>query len=238
MNIFDERIKTLQDRMRRDGLRAYIIPATDPHMSESYCDRYGAMRKYFCPFRGQDGTLLVTLDSYEIYTDGRYWIEAEKELEGSSCLLVKDGHPGVKNLFDRVNEEAKREGRTPAIARPVLQGVSDAALSVDSFISAASFLSTTRVLTNAAIAGKKDELRGLKENVIIGHLIPAGTGMKRYRNVRLEEDEKLLELQKEVDRARAERKSAEPIDDLDIEDLGDMKTVGASVDIDEGLEDE
>ena len=143
-----------------------------------------------------------------------------------------------KNLFDRVNEEAKREGRTPAIARPVLQGVSDAALSVDSFISAASFLSTTRVLTNAAIAGKKDELRGLKENVIIGHLIPAGTGMKRYRNVRLEEDEKLLELQKEVDRARAERKSAEPIDDLDIEDLGDMKTVGASVDIDEGLEDE
>ena len=93
-------------------------------------------------------------------------------------------------------------------------------------------------MTNAAIAGKKDELRGLKENVIIGHLIPAGTGMKRYRNVRLEEDEKLLELQKEVDRARAERKSAEPIDDLDIEDLGDMKTVGASVDIDEGLEDE
>ena len=143
-----------------------------------------------------------------------------------------------KNLFDRVNEEAKREGRTPAIARPVLQGVSDAALSVDSFISAASFLSTTRVLTNAAIAGKKDELRGLKENVIIGHLIPAGTGMKRYRNVRLEEDEKLLELQKEVDKARAERKSAEPIEDLDIEDLGDMKTVGASVDIDEGLEDE
>lgn len=105
MNIFDERIKTLQDRMRRDGLRAYIIPATDPHMSESYCDRYGAMRKYFCPFRGQDGTLLVTLDSYEIYTDGRYWIEAEKELEGSSCLLVKDGHPGVKNLFDRVKDE-------------------------------------------------------------------------------------------------------------------------------------
>lgn len=143
-----------------------------------------------------------------------------------------------KNLFDRVNEEAKREGRTPAIARPVLQGVSDAALSVDSFISAASFLSTTRVLTNAAIAGKKDELRGLKENVIIGHLIPAGTGMKRYRNVRLEEDEKLLELQKEVDRARAERKAAEPIDDLDIEELGDMKTVGAAVDIDEGQIDE
>ena len=62
--------------------------------------------------------------------------------------------------------------------------------------------------------------------------------MKRYRNVRLEEDEKLLELQKEVDRARAERKAAEPIDDLDIEELGDMKTVGAAVDVDEGQIDE
>ena len=105
MNIFDERIALLQRQMRKDGLRAYIIPATDPHMSESYCDHYGAMRKYFCPFRGQDGTLLVTLDSYEIYTDGRYWIEAEKELEGSSCLLVKDGHPGVKTLFERIRDE-------------------------------------------------------------------------------------------------------------------------------------
>ncbi len=134
-----------------------------------------------------------------------------------------------KHLFDRVNEEAKKEGKTPAIARPVLQGVSEAALSVDSFISAASFLSTTKVLTEAAIAGKKDKLRGLKENVIIGHLIPAGTGMKRYRSVRLEEDEKLLELQKEVDKARRERKLAEPQEDLDVEDLGDMKTVGAAV---------
>ena len=116
--------------------------------------------------------------------------------------------------------------KTPAIARPVLQGVSEAALSVDSFISAASFLSTTKVLTNAAIAGKKDELRGLKENVIIGHLIPAGTGMKRYRSVHLDEDEQLLELQKEVDRVRKEQKAAEPIDDFDAEDLGDMKTVG------------
>lgn len=105
MNIFDERIQRLQNQMRKDGLRAYIIPATDPHMSESYCDRYGAPRKYFCPFRGQDGTLLVTLDSYEIYTDGRYWIEAEKELEGSSCLLVKDGHPGVKTIFERIKDE-------------------------------------------------------------------------------------------------------------------------------------
>ena len=143
-----------------------------------------------------------------------------------------------KHLFDRVNEEAKKEGKTPAIARPVLQGVSEAALSVDSFISAASFLSTTKVLTEAAIAGKKDKLRGLKENVIIGHLIPAGTGMKRYRSVRLEEDEKLLELQKEVDKARRERKLAEPQEDLDVEDLGDMKTVGAAVEAEDTQFDE
>lgn len=139
-----------------------------------------------------------------------------------------------KHLFDRVNAEVKAKGLTPAIGRPVLQGVSDAALTVESFISAASFLSTTKVLTNAAIAGKKDELRGLKENVIIGHLIPAGTGLKRYRNVRLEEDEKLLELQKEVDKARRERKPEAFVeDDLDIEEIADMKTVGADVEIDE-----
>ncbi|MDY5931762.1 MAG: DNA-directed RNA polymerase subunit beta' [Candidatus Ornithospirochaeta sp.] len=137
-----------------------------------------------------------------------------------------------KNLFDRVNEEAKREGRTPAIGRPILQGVSDAALSVDSFMSAASFLSTTRVLTNAAIAGKKDELRGLKENVVIGHLIPAGTGMRRYRTVHLDEDEKLLELQKEVDKARRERKVETVDDDVDIEELGDMKAEGEIADMD------
>ncbi len=143
-----------------------------------------------------------------------------------------------KHLFDRVNEETKKAGGTPAIGRPVLQGVSEAALSVDSFISAASFLSTTKVLTEAAIAGKKDELRGLKENVVIGHLIPAGTGMKRYRNVRLDEDEKLLELQKELDKARRENRISEPQPDLDIEDIGDMETVGTAVDIDDSFTEE
>ena len=143
-----------------------------------------------------------------------------------------------KHLFDRVNDEIKKAGGTPAIGRPILQGVSDAALSVDSFISAASFLSTTKVLTEAAIAGKKDELRGLKENVIIGHLIPAGTGMKRYRNVRLEEDEKLLELQKEIDRARKESRVADPQPDLDIEELADMETVGVPAEAEEAPSEE
>jgi DNA-directed RNA polymerase subunit beta' len=71
----------------------------------------------------------------------------------------------------------------------MFQGITKASLNIDSFLSAASFQETTRVLTNAAIAGSTDYLRGLKENIIIGHPIPAGTGMKRYRNVKLFDDE-------------------------------------------------
>ena len=72
----------------------------------------------------------------------------------------------------------------PAVAKPVLLGITKASLETDSFLSAASFQETTRVLTDAAIKGKVDQLLGLKENVIIGKLIPAGTGMARYRNIR------------------------------------------------------
>jgi DNA-directed RNA polymerase subunit beta' len=88
-----------------------------------------------------------------------------------------------------VLEESKRvreEGLAPAAYQPLLLGITKASLSTDSFISAASFQETTRVLTEAAIQGKVDYLRGLKENVIIGHLIPAGTGMPNYRRLRLE----------------------------------------------------
>ncbi|MCK5671789.1 MAG: DNA-directed RNA polymerase subunit beta', partial [Spirochaetales bacterium] len=90
-----------------------------------------------------------------------------------------------KYKFHSENEKVVREGGEPAVARPMLLGITRASLNIDSFISAASFQETTKVLTNAAIAGSTDTLRGLKENVIIGHLIPAGTGMKRYRNVKL-----------------------------------------------------
>ncbi len=93
-----------------------------------------------------------------------------------------------KFTFNRENERIVREGGQAAVARPLLLGITRASLNIESFISAASFQETTKVLTNAAIAGKTDELRGLKENVIIGHLIPAGTGMKRYKNLRLSDD--------------------------------------------------
>jgi DNA-directed RNA polymerase subunit beta' len=91
--------------------------------------------------------------------------------------------------FHTQNEAAIASGGNPAIARPLLLGVTRASLNIGSFISAASFQETTKVLTNAAIAGDVDNLRGLKENVIIGHLIPAGTGMKGYRNVKLYDSE-------------------------------------------------
>ncbi len=88
--------------------------------------------------------------------------------------------------FEEENAEVFAQGGSPATAKPVLLGITKASLATDSFLSAASFQETTRVLTEAAIKGKTDPLLGLKENVIIGKLIPAGTGMSRYRNISLE----------------------------------------------------
>ncbi|MGC8836767.1 MAG: DNA-directed RNA polymerase subunit beta', partial [Anaerolineae bacterium] len=87
--------------------------------------------------------------------------------------------------FEEVNREVIERGGTPAVARPVLLGITRAALNTESFLAAASFQETTRVLTEAAVKGAKDELRGLKENVILGRLIPAGTGF-RYREKKKE----------------------------------------------------
>ncbi|HEX72495.1 MAG TPA: DNA-directed RNA polymerase subunit beta', partial [Candidatus Hydrogenedentes bacterium] len=89
-----------------------------------------------------------------------------------------------KIRFSEVNEETQRGDGRPAEAEPILQGITKAALSTNSFVAAASFQQTTRVLTDAAISGKSDHLEGLKENVIIGHLIPAGTGSPHYQNSR------------------------------------------------------
>ena len=91
-----------------------------------------------------------------------------------------------KFSFDEENARVQAEGGRPATGRPLLLGITKASLSTDSFISAASFQETTRVLTEAAISGKVDYLRGLKENVIMGRLIPAGTGMPAYRNIKID----------------------------------------------------
>jgi DNA-directed RNA polymerase subunit beta' len=94
-----------------------------------------------------------------------------------------------KYNFRKENDRVVKQGGLPSMAKPLLLGITRASLNIDSWISAASFQETTRVLTNAAIAGEYDYLRGLKENVIIGHVIPAGTGMKKYRNPKLYSEE-------------------------------------------------
>ena len=91
--------------------------------------------------------------------------------------------------FEQENENVIMNGGQPAVAKRKLLGITKASLATDSFLSAASFQETTRVLTEAAIKGKIDPLVGLKENVIIGKLIPAGIGLKRYRNVEVCEAE-------------------------------------------------
>ncbi|MGE5577734.1 MAG: DNA-directed RNA polymerase subunit beta', partial [Syntrophothermus sp.] len=102
---------------------------------------------------------------------------------------------GLVDIFEyeEENERVKQEGGEPAVGRPVLLGITKASLATDSFLSAASFQETTRVLTEASIKGKLDLLIGLKENVIIGKLIPAGTGMSRYRNIQLYDEEPVVE---------------------------------------------
>ncbi|MFD1859607.1 DNA-directed RNA polymerase subunit beta' [Aeromicrobium camelliae] len=107
--------------------------------------------------------------------------------QGDSHLIP--GDLADRALFEEENRRVVAEGGTPASGRPVLMGITKASLAVESWLSAASFQETTRVLTEAAIQGKSDSLRGLKENIIIGKLIPAGTGLDRYRNIRVEPTE-------------------------------------------------
>jgi DNA-directed RNA polymerase subunit beta' len=109
------------------------------------------------------------------------WVKVE-EVGDTEFLLDEQVD---KFRFREENERAKAGGGKPAAARPLLLGITKASLATDSFISAASFQETTRVLTEASIRGAVDHLRGLKENVIMGRLIPAGTGLEFYRNFKL-----------------------------------------------------
>jgi DNA-directed RNA polymerase subunit beta' len=112
------------------------------------------------------------------------WVKVEDV--GDTDFIVDEQVDKFK--FQRENERILVDGGEPAKGRPLLLGITKASLSTDSFISAASFQETTRVLTEAAISGRIDYLRGLKENVIMGRLIPAGTGFPFYRQVRIAPD--------------------------------------------------
>ncbi len=93
------------------------------------------------------------------------------------------------NELEEVNAQMETEGKKPATYKRVLLGITKASLATESFLSAASFQETTRVLTEAAVKGKIDELIGLKENVIIGKLIPAGTGLNKYKNTQIDTEQ-------------------------------------------------
>jgi DNA-directed RNA polymerase subunit beta' len=134
------------------------------------------------------------------------WVEVEDV--GDTMFLL--GEQVDKFRFREENDRIIHEGNRPATGRPLLLGITKASLSTDSFISAASFQETTRVLTEAAISGKVDYLRGLKENVIMGRLIPAGTGLERYRNIDL-----LTEVPREEEAAPAPELTPEEAAALD-----------------------
>jgi DNA-directed RNA polymerase subunit beta' len=112
-----------------------------------------------------------------------------------------EGEQVDRRKFMVENDRVIAEGGEPATFEPLLLGITKASLSTESFFSAASFQETTRVLTEAAVTGKIDNLLGLKENVIIGKLIPAGTGVEKYRSVQIETDDDLLE--QELENAEA-----------------------------------
>ncbi len=130
---------------------------------------------------------------------------------GDTDFLV--GEHVEKVIFETVNQRMLDEGKQPAVAEPLLLGITKASLSTESFISAASFQETTKVLTEASMWGKVDLLRGLKENVIMGRLIPAGTGMARYLRVGIQIDapEELLEGPEEEAAAELAEPAAETV---------------------------
>ncbi len=115
----------------------------------------------------------------------RQMLQKVRVLDSGDTEFLEGEHVD-KQTFREANDKAKKHKEKPAASEPLLLGITKASLTTQSFISAASFQETTRVLTDAAIRGARDELLGLKENIIIGHLIPAGTGMYRYQEVEIE----------------------------------------------------
>jgi len=130
--------------------------------------------------------------------------KVEIDEPGETTFLA--GEQIDRSEFDRENEKVEAEGLRPATAKPVLQGITKASLQTNSFISAASFQETTRVLTEAAVSGRIDNLQGLKENVIVGRLIPAGTGsvIAHLKEVAADRDRQLAALEAEAEAAAEE----------------------------------
>lgn len=131
----------------------------------------------------------VEIDDKHVEVMVRQMLRKVRIIEAGDTKLLPGSLVDIHNFTD-ANREAFKHRKRPATAKPVLLGITKASLETESFLSAASFQKTTRVLTDAAIKGKRDDLLGLKENVIIGKLIPAGTGMRRYSDVKYEKTAK------------------------------------------------
>ena len=180
--------------------------------------------------RNEDGVLPLQ-KGQRVSIFGRTQFEHYKSGTGSGGMV---NAPYVTNITDslkedgtvQVNEVLEAEGKEPAIGEPIIMGITKASLATNSFLSAASFQETTKVLTEAAIKGKVDHLVGLKENVIIGKPIPAGTGMKCYSNIHLntdsmieeEEDEDLILTEDLEDDAPAAPMAEAPVEEPSAEE--------------------
>ena len=150
-----------------------LLAVTDPLTTQEYI-----LKEVQYTYRSQG----VDIADKHIEVIARRMISKIRIIEGGDTKLLPGSLVNFREFTDS-NKEAVIQGKKPALGKPILLGITKAALETDSFLSAASFQETTRILTDAAIKGKVDHLEGLKENVIIGKLIPAGTGAKAYRNV-------------------------------------------------------
>jgi len=180
-------------------------------MGEQYCQRF-LMDEVQQVYRLQG----VTINDKHIGVIVRQMMKKVEIVSPGDTKFIY-GQQIDKFKFNEENNRVIAEGGQAAVARPLLLGITRASLKIDSFFAAASFQETTRVLTDAAISGATDSLRGLKENVIIGHLIPAGTGMKQYRNVKLydKDNEDLDAFVNEILEKRKREKELQPLPALE-----------------------
>ena len=160
-----------------------LLAVTDPLTTQEYI-----LKEVQAVYRGQG----VDISDKHVEIITRRMISKMRIVDAGDTLFLPGALVKFREFTD-VNKEAIIKGKKPATGRPLMLGITKASLETDSFLSAASFQETTRILTDAAIRGKVDRLQGLKENVIIGKLIPAGTGLKAYKNVDYELASELLD---------------------------------------------
>ncbi len=176
-------------------------------LGEQACQRY-LMDEVQQVYRAQG----VTINDKHIGVIIRQMMKKVEIVNPGDTIFIY-GQQVDKHRFHDENRRVMEEGGQAAVARPILLGITRASLKIDSFFAAASFQETTRVLTDAAIKGEVDQLRGLKENVIIGHLIPAGTGMRQYRQVKLfdaQNDDLNAMVEEVLEKRKQERELAPP----------------------------